>query len=175
VSNLLNGIPIKFYVAMNLDGISVLNDSVGGITVTLEDDFSHLDPTMTKGTTMTLVGGQAETFVRSRMSMEVGTNEARMQRQEVYMSKLTDALLAKIKASSQYIGKLFDEMEYCLCTNMSRARIVNEAWAAKDYQRTPVLKMEGTHNVNENDNMEFHPNESALEQMILDVFYIETK
>lgn len=50
VSNLLLNTPIDFYVAMNLDGISELNDLVGGVTVTLEDDFSALDPTMTVGT-----------------------------------------------------------------------------------------------------------------------------
>ncbi len=33
-------------MAMDMDGISVLNDSVGGVTVTLEDDFSSLDPAM---------------------------------------------------------------------------------------------------------------------------------
>ena len=34
---------------MSLDGISVLNDLAGGVTVTLEDDFSAADPAMTKG------------------------------------------------------------------------------------------------------------------------------
>lgn len=45
---------IDFYVAMNMDGISELNDLAGGVTVTLEDDFSSIDPAMTKGTTLTL-------------------------------------------------------------------------------------------------------------------------
>ena len=175
VSNLLFGVPIKYYVAMNMDGIPVLNDSVGGITVTLEDDFSHVDPAMTQGATITLVGDQAETFVRSRKEMAVGTNEARMKRQETYMGKLTEALLSKIKSSNQYIGTLFDELNPYLCTNMSRAKIINEAWAAKDYQRDPVLKMEGAHTVNEKERMEFYADETALEQMVLNVFYQETK
>lgn len=175
VSNLLFSIPIKYYIAMNLDGISVLNDSVGGITVTLEDDFSHIDPTMTQGTEMTLVGKQAEIFVRSRMSMAVGTNEARMKRQENYMSKLTDALLVKIKGSSKYIGTLFDDMTQYLCTNMSRAKIVNEAWSARDYQRDPVVTIQGTHTENAEGYTEFYADEAALEQVVLDLFYLETK
>ena len=71
---------------MNLDGISALNDVAGGVTVTLEDDFSMIDPEMTQGRQITLVGDQAEIYVRSRMSMEVGTNEARMVRQQNYIS-----------------------------------------------------------------------------------------
>ena len=31
--------PLIFDVAMNMDGISELNDLAGGVTVTLEDDF----------------------------------------------------------------------------------------------------------------------------------------
>lgn len=175
VSNLFFSIPIKYYIAMNLDGVSVLNDSVGGITVKLEDDFSHLDPAMTQGTTLTLMGDQAEIFVRSRMSMAVGTNEARMGRQEVYMNRLTDALLSKIKSSNQYIGTLYDDLTPYLCTNMSRAKIVNEAWAARNYARDSVITPEGTHTVNERDQMEFYADQTALEQIVLDLFYEEVK
>lgn len=35
-------------MAMYLDGISTFNDALGGVTVTLEDDFSQLDPEMVK-------------------------------------------------------------------------------------------------------------------------------
>lgn len=52
------GESVDFYVAMNMDGISELNDLAGGVTVTLEDDFSSIDPAMTKGTTLTLPGGK---------------------------------------------------------------------------------------------------------------------
>ena len=85
VSRLLQGENIDFYLAMSLDGISVLNDLAGGVTVTLEDDFSAADPAMTKGATLTLQGDQAEIFVRRRMDIGEGTNEARMVRQEEYL------------------------------------------------------------------------------------------
>lgn len=64
VSRLLHDVKIDFYASMNLDGISVLNDLADGITVTLADDFSAIDPMMTKGTTLKLVGDQAEYYVR---------------------------------------------------------------------------------------------------------------
>lgn len=40
VQHLMLGITIDHYIAMNLSGISVLNDALGGVTVTLKDDFS---------------------------------------------------------------------------------------------------------------------------------------
>lgn len=99
VSRLLQGENIDFYLAMSLDGISVLNDLAGGVTVTLEDDFSAADPAMTKGTTLTLQGDQAEIFVRRRMDIGEGTNEARMVRQEEYLAQLSAQLESRISSS----------------------------------------------------------------------------
>ena len=49
VSVLLNGIAIDYYIAVNMDAISILNDAVGGVKVTVTDDFSQVDPSITKG------------------------------------------------------------------------------------------------------------------------------
>ena len=84
VSHLLGGIPIKGYIVMDVGGIAAVNDALGGVTVTLSDDFTHLDPAMTKGTTMTLEGKQAEHYVRSRIGVGAGTNMSRMARQKAF-------------------------------------------------------------------------------------------
>jgi LCP family protein required for cell wall assembly len=175
VSNLLFNVPINYYVAMNFDGISALNDKLGGITVTLEDDFTSIDPTMTKGSTLTLMGDQAEYFVRSRMSVGVGTNEARMARQQQYISKMMDVLHEKILSSESYVGELFDLLTDYLVTNLSRAQMINEAWAARNYQRNPLLVPAGTHLVGDTGFMEFHVDEDSLEQIVLDLFYQKMK
>ena len=175
VSTLLLNVPIDYYAAMNLDGISTVNDMVGGVTVTLLDDFSHIDPTMTKGTTLTLQGDQAEIFVRSRMSMSVGTNEARMARQQQYVSRMMELLNSKIHGSVDFIGTLFDELSPYLCTNMTRAHMVNEAWAVKDYTRLPVASIGGVHEYGEDGYMQFLPDADSLEQIVLDTFYKQLK
>jgi anionic cell wall polymer biosynthesis LytR-Cps2A-Psr (LCP) family protein len=160
---------------MNLDGISVLNDSLGGVTVTLADDFSHIASAMTKGTTLTLMGEQAEIFVRSRMSMKVGTNEARMIRQQQYLSKMMDLLHEKVLKDKEFIGTLFDSLSPYLVTNVSRAQMINDAWLARDYERKPLYIPEGTHAVGTDGYMEFHVDEDALEQMVLELFYQKMK
>lgn len=175
VSNLFYNVPIKYYAAMNLDGISVINDMLGGITVTLEDDFSQYDPTMTKGTTLTLVGDQAEIFVRRRMGVGVGTNEARMVRQQQYLSQMLELLDSKVHSSSDFIGSMFDDLSPYLCTNMSRAQMVNEAWTCKDYTRLPVSSIKGVHEEGSDGYTQFLPDEKSLEQVILDVFYKKVK
>lgn len=121
VENLLGGQTVDQYLSMGLDGISTLNDLAGGITVTLEDDFSAIDPAMTKGTTLTLHGDQAETFVRTRRSIGVGTNEARMARQEQYIQKLATQLDAEVKQNQNFVLTAYDAMEPYLYTNIPRA------------------------------------------------------
>lgn len=170
VSNLLLGTPIDHYIAMNLDGISVLNDAVGGVTVTLEDDFSALDATMTLGKTMTLVGDQAETFVRSRQGIGVGTNEARMARQQQYIARLAEQLDGRIQADQGFIGSLYDDLEAYLTTNISRGTLINQAWTSRAFERT-LMELEGVHQVSADGFMQFHVDEAALRQAVLGLFY----
>lgn len=175
VSNLMFGIPIDGYVAMNLDGIAAFNDQLGGVTVTLEDDFSAFDPAMTKGATLTLTGKQAEYYVRQRMAVGVGTNEGRMARQEQYISQLMELLFARMGEDKEFVGTLYDALSPYLTTNLSRGRIINEAWAAKDCQRTEALKPAGVHKVGEDGFMQFWLDEAALRQTVIDLFYTRVK
>lgn len=174
VSNLLCGIPIDFYMSMNLDGISTINDLLGGVEVTLEDDFTALDPVMTQGTTLTLMGDQAEYYVRSRASIGVGTNEARMVRQEQYISKATEMLSERISDDQEFIGMVYDELSPYLVTDINRGRLINIAWAAKDYERASIIKPEGYHEVADGF-MQFHADEAALQRVIVELFYEKLK
>ena len=170
VSNLLLGIHIDEYVALNMDGISVLNDAVGGVTVTLEDDFSMLDPAMTQGTTLTLMGDQAETYVRSRMSVGVGTNEARMARQKDYISKLSEKLNDSFHEDKSNISAIYDVLTPYLTTDMSRGMLINLIWNVRDYARNTV-ELTGEHLVGTDGFMEFHVDGADLQQKVLELFY----
>lgn len=171
VENLLGGQKIDQYLSMGLDGISTLNDLAGGVTVTLEDDFSAIDPAMTKGTTLTLWGDQAEVYVRTRRSIGVGTNEARMARQEQYIRQITSQLDAKVQQDQNFVLTAYDALEPYLYTNIPRGQLANEAWAAKDYERMDTIKPEGTYQVGDDGFMEFYPDAASLQQAVLQLFY----
>lgn len=171
VSNLLFDTPIDFYVAMNLDGISALNDLVGGVTVTLADDFSALDPTMTPGTTLTLHGEQAEYYVRTRRSIGIGTNEARMARQEEYLSQLFALLDERQRDDKDFIGTLYDALSAYLVTDLSRGQMINEAWSARAYDRDTLVRLEGTHRVGSDGFMQFYADEASLQKTVVELFY----
>lgn len=171
VENLFLNAPIDSYMALNMDGISMLNDMLGGVTVTLEDDFSMLDPVMTPGTTLTLMGDQAEYYTRYRRNIGEGSNASRMVRQEAYISKLSEVLEKRVSADKEFVGVLYDALAPYMMTDISRGRLINEVWAAKDYKRNAVFKPEGTHVVGEDGFMQFYADESALEQIVMELFY----
>ena len=129
VSNFLGGVKIQNYIAMNIDSVKTINHLVGGVTVTIEDDFSATDPTLVKGETITLTDQQAETFVRARMSMkDDSTNEARMRRQQVFIDALREQLLEKAKEDAEYALEFYERLEPELVTNMNGkafSRLIN--------------------------------------------------
>ncbi len=175
VSNLLLGMPVDFYLAMNLDGIAALNDMAGGVTVTLADDFSAQDPAMAQGTTLTLHGDQAEIYVRSRRNVGVGTNEARMVRQEQYVAKLFAQLDTQMRSDQSFSGTMFDTLSPYLTTSIGRGRLINVVWLAKDYARQEPLSISGEHRAGSDGFMQFYADEASLYETVLDLFYEEVK
>lgn len=171
VENLLGGQEIDQYLAMGLDGISTLNDLAGGVTVTLEDDFSAADPAMTKGTTLTLQGDQAEIFVRRRMDIGEGTNEARMVRQEEYLAQLSAQLESRVQQDQQFTAQVYDALQPYLVTDLAKGQLVNEVWAAKDDTVEPAIALEGEHKVAEDGFTEFYPTEASIQKAVLTLFW----
>ena len=171
VGNLLGGQTIDQYLAMGLDGISTLNDLAGGVTVTLEDDFSAADPAMTKGTTLTLQGDQAEIFVRRRMDIGEGTNEARMVRQEEYLAQLSAQLESRVQQDQQFTAQVYDALQPYLVTDLAKGQLVNEVWAAKDDTVEPAIALEGEHKVAEDGFTEFYPTEASIQKAVLTLFW----
>lgn len=85
VQYLLYGIEIDHYVALSMAGVALLNDGVGGVEVTIEDDFSQVDPTLVMNQTVLLEGEHALNFVRARGGMADSSNLKRMERQRQYV------------------------------------------------------------------------------------------
>ena len=72
-ANLLAGEAADQCMSLMLDDIGVLNGVLGGVTVTIPEDLTAVDPAFTEGALITLTDEQAEAFVRARMSVGDGT------------------------------------------------------------------------------------------------------
>ena len=175
VSDLFCGIPVDLYLALNTDSISVLNDALGGITVTLTDDLSALDAAMRAGVTLTLQGEQAEYYVRRRRDVGEGTNRARMLRQETYFAQLSERIHTRMLTDKESIGMLYDTLLPYLTTNVSRGRLINEAWNAREYRRADTFRLAGEYVTGQDGFVEFHADQTALRQLVTDIFCEEVK
>lgn len=118
VSGLLGGLPIDGYYSVGMDEITQLNHVIGGATVTIEDDFSDVDPTLVKGRTITLTDEQAYHFLSARMNVGDGENESRMRRQRAYMEAVYDKVIDRVKAEKNFIDDITDTLGESVTTNM---------------------------------------------------------
>lgn len=171
VSHLLGNIPIDAYLALNMGAITVLNDALGGVTVTLEEDFSKLDAEMTKGTTLTLHGKQAEYFVRSREGVGDGTNVSLMRRQKIFIRAAAEKLVQKMGNDMSYAGTIYNALSGHMLTNNERGWFICQAYKCREYQRLDTKVLAGSRSVSANGAMEFHPYADALNALLTTNFF----
>lgn len=169
VSNLLYGINIDYYVAMHMDAIALLNDAVGGVTVTVEDDFSEVDPAITMGA-CTLRGQQAVTFVRSRREVGDHLNLSRIRRQQEYMDHFMDALREKAEQSDSFLISTYEEVSPYIVTDCSLNVLTSLSERFSDYELAEVVTPEGESVLGEK-YYEFYLDEEKLDALILELFY----
>ena len=170
VSGLLYGVTIDHYMSITMDAVKLLNDFIGGVTVTIEDDFSNIDPALKQGETVTLHGDQALTFVRSRGGVADGTNLNRMKRQQQYFTEFQKVFVQKLKNEPDALTEvLFDISPYMVsdCTVNQLQKLYERMEA---YETLPTRTIDGEA-VKENGVMAFYPDESALRKLVIELFY----
>jgi anionic cell wall polymer biosynthesis LytR-Cps2A-Psr (LCP) family protein len=77
---------------MDIAAIPELNDAIGGVTLTLPEDFTKMDPQFVMNSPVTLDGKQAETYLRYLDANIEFSNQERMERQFRYITALFEAM-----------------------------------------------------------------------------------
>lgn len=167
VSDFLYGLNINYYAVMNMDGIAILNDQVGGVTVNVTDDFSQVDPSLTKGTHK-LSGKQAISYVRARGQVGNQLNLSRMARQEEYMSGFLTALRSNL--DSGFILSAYDKVSPYMTTDCSGKSMAALADRYSGYELGQIYTIPGE-NAKGDVFMEYHVDTQALDELILNLFY----
>lgn len=170
VSNLFYDVDIDHYAAVSLDAIPILNDAVGGVTLTLLDDLSSVDSSMTKDAEITLEGKQAEYYIRSRYGLDDSTNENRMERQKQYISEWIDSAKQSLKNDSSFAENTIIKVNDYLTTDMSVSSLSKLSEKISEYEQEPIVELEGTTSVVDN-HIQFKPDDSAIKKIVIDNFY----
>jgi anionic cell wall polymer biosynthesis LytR-Cps2A-Psr (LCP) family protein len=169
------GIPISGYIAMNRDGITIMNDALGGVTVEVLDDLQGNGITLTKGETVTLKGYASELYLRKRDITEFDSAGARLKRQQQYLLCLAEKLKAAAKSDDEdeqaMAVNAFEAVEDYVVSSVNFASFVEEI-SAYDFDESDMYSVPGTTQMGE-EFEEYIIDEAEFYQLIIDVFYKE--
>lgn len=174
VSRLMYGTPIHAYAAIDLDSISILNDAVGGVTLTLMEDFSRWDSAMVKGATITLDGRQAYRYVRSRDVYNLESNNLRMNRQKQYLMAFLQKALAAAKEDMNVPLALYQTASDYMVTDIGTSEVTYLASLVLEHGISDgAMKTVPGEVIQGEVHAEFIPDDQGLYELIIDVFYKE--
>lgn len=168
VTRLFYNMVIKTYYALDIDGISALNDSIGGVNVVSPETIGEF----VNGGSYHLQGKQAEDFVRLRSQNNLDANLKRNERQKVYANAFMGDMFAAIKKDISVPMEVFKVSEPYSVTNMSASRV---SYFAKDFAlggtpETQILNVDGTLKRN-GEHAEYELKEKEFYELFLSVYY----
>lgn len=168
VKRLFYNIPIKSYLALDLDGIAAVNDSIGGVDVTSPETIGEF----VNGQNYHLEGNLAESFVRSRNHESADANTLRMQRQQVYATQFMNKVISATKEKITTPVDLFNSSSPYTCTNLNPSKILYLAQSVvmSNGMSVEMNTVPGEAKMGET-YAEYYVNESEFYELFLNVFY----
>ena len=170
ISDFLLGARIDHYVSFTMDVVPKITDSVGGVTLTLLDDFTMIDPAMKKGTEFTLTGEKALAYVRARKLLDDATNIKRMKRQRQFLSALKEKTSGCVFDDEDFIKdmmKILSEYVVSDCTVNQLAEFGDDV---AEWSGGEIIKIPGEAKTGEK-YIEFYADENALKDIVLSLLY----
>ncbi|MFA0815201.1 MAG: LCP family protein [Anaerofustis sp.] len=129
VSQLLGGVPINYYVEVDMEGVPQIIDTLGGVTVTLDENVYHNGTLAFAKGTQTLNGDQFITLARLRDYTGGDIDRVAMQQ------KLMKQLFSQVTSSENImkLPKLISQTYDILSTDLSFKQITTLAYTLKDF------------------------------------------
>lgn len=176
VSSLLYDLPIHGYVAVNMDAIPIINDTVGGVEVTVLEDLTWVSEKLKQGERITLKGMDAYNYVRFRDEGVFESARGRLARQQQYLSAFAQKLKDATKDDITVPVKLYQELSKYMVTDVTVDEVAYLAGQLLDYSFSGdnVYTMEGE-TVQGEIYEEFYPDTDALKELMLELFYEEVE
>ena len=177
VERLFYGLPIQSYFAIDIEAIGYLNDAVGGVTVTMKDDFFRslhygVQTHHYKGEVLTLDGENAIRYVQQREVAQLESSTERLDRQMNYMNAFSQKAISMTKEDLGVPIDLFNIVKDNSATDLNvtkisaLAEVVVKGMSAPDFKKIPgELTSDGTYAVYNVDTEKFY-------ELFLETFYI---
>lgn len=174
VSKLFYGLPISGYCSINMGAIPLINDAIGGVTVTALEDVINSD--IKKGDEILLRGMDAYYYLHNRDIAVDESARMRLERQKQYLTAYAKTAMASVKSHLTLPVGLYRILEKYMVTDVSVDEVSYLATQVADYKfdAQHFYTLEGK--TEELKGFEvFYPDETALYELILKVFYEEVE
>lgn len=170
INRLLLGIPVDYYLAMDMDGIPALNDAIGGVTLNCLETIGRF----TEGERITLTGEDADAYVRDRDMSKLDSDTARRERQKQYMQEYIDQAVPMIRSDFSVLRNLYDKAMKYVITDIPFGTV---SYLASTAARNSVavsdfITVPGTYEQGEV-LAEYRTDKTAVFEMILSLYYIK--
>lgn len=172
VSDLMYQLPINGYAAIWMLALPILNDAIGGVEVTIEEDLTLLNPEFVAGTTLTLHGEEAIDYACKRDITVSYSSMARVGRQKQYLMAFARDAKAAVKKNPSLAIDIYKTVSEYMVTDIG---LDEAAYLATEVMQSDfgedslhIVDVELTQGeIYE----EYYAKEDELQQLILDVFY----
>lgn len=188
VSELLYGIPIEKYCAVNFEAVPILNDEVGGVDVEVLENLTNLHPSFIKGRTVHLDGSMAFDYIHYRDINRHGTTLSRMDRQKQYILAYLQKMKSFADESVESLFDLYERLGVNMSTNITTEDMVSltNRFSETTFDQMEVVRIPGEgktgqeymaeYDVNYDVNYDvFIADEDQLKKLVIDIFYKEVK
>ena len=175
VSTLFNFLQINGYYSLELNGVTDLNDYMGGVEVEILENIpiGSSEFKNAQGNTVTLMGDDARIYVQYRDAKSFNSVESRMARQKQYISALFAKILDKTKEDATFPVKLLDVLSDYTVTDLNASKVSYLATSCVNYEfdTENIYSLSGETLVSEEGFEEFYVDEDALNDLIFEMFY----
>lgn len=180
ISKLFGGLKIDGYYAIPMDEIPKLNHSVGGVTVTLLEDFQDIDRQMKKGETLALSDEQAYHYIHDRYGVGDEKNTSRMKRQQQYMEAFFTKAKEKAKSDKAYVSQLFRKFEQTATTNLTAKKISGLTNRLIKVTQKGFFEIQGTSKIGKAlgdgiDHAEFYPDKKSIIDVMTKIYGLKKR
>lgn len=165
ITKLLYNIRIDGAVSLTLDGIRDIVDRLGGIELTMPQDYSYIDARCTEGATVLLNGAEMEHFIRYRDTSVTGSNNERMERTSWLISAVFKEL--KAKGAMTFLQQIIDSHPEYITSDCDAELLkkISTYPISDEKYNVPGQVTEGLMND------EFYVDEEALQDLIIELLY----
>ncbi len=177
LERLFYGMQFDTYFSIDTRALETLTDEIGGVTVTSLMDFYSVNQNRTiyKGEEVTLYGPDATTYNRSRDTKELDSNNDRMARQSQFMKAFVATIWDSVKSNPSTVVNLYKTIDNYSTTNLTTSKMVYLSSTAismlDSYKEIEYVNIAGE--VKKGEYAEFYPDQDALMETLLDLFYVK--